>query len=151
MFFFNTEWQIIVIVCKSIFCLTGLTLAQLWFCTCSVSDSFCGRVARAFQALKGLLERGHGFCLCPCSVHTSVWTESSQSGCLIPSVWARHHRLHVPVGLTQTKPTQRATMRLASQLWRHCARAQSPLSRFYTSCNKIPQTRVSRKTCKDDV
>ena len=47
--------------------------------------------------------------------------------------------LHVPAGLTQTKPTQRGPIRLASQLWQRPGKGQSPLSRFYTSCNQTPR------------
>lgn len=53
--------------------------------------------------------------------------------------------LHVPAGLIQTKPAQRGPIRLASQLWQRPAKCQSPLSRFYTSCNQTPQTRASKK------
>lgn len=77
----------------------------LFSSTCTVCDSFRGRVARAFQALKRLLERGHGSCLCPCCGHTSVWTDSGGSGCLIPFLSPTPASLHVPDGLTRTKPT----------------------------------------------
>lgn len=65
-------------------------ISQLPFITCSICDSFGSRVARAFQVLKGLFERGHGSCLCPCNIHTSVWADRSNVGCLIPSAGARH-------------------------------------------------------------
>lgn len=78
-------------------------ILQLQLCTCSVCDSLRSRVARAFQALKGLLERGHGSCLYPCSVHTAVWADSGGSGCLIPCLSPTPPGPHVPAGLTQTK------------------------------------------------
>ncbi len=54
--------------------------------------------------------------------------------CLSPTPPSRH----VPSGLTQTKPTQRSPISLASQLWQHPAEGQSLFSRFYRSSNQPP-------------
>lgn len=59
--------------------------------------------------------------------------------------------LHVPVGLTRTKLTQRGPITLASQLWQCRAEGQSTLSRFYTSTNQTPPDTSEQKkkeTCE---
>lgn len=71
------------------------------------------------------------------------------TSCSSPTLPSRH----VPVGLTQTKPTHRGLVRLASQLWQHPAKGQSPLSRLYISLNQTRRqewAKKKRKTCLDD-
>lgn len=77
------------------------------FSTCSVGGPFDSSVARSFQVLKGLLKRGHGSCLCPCSLCPSICADSSRARLFnTPRSNPTLPTLHVPAGLTRTKPVQ---------------------------------------------
>lgn len=77
------------------------------FCTCSVGQSFGSWLARSFQVVEGLLKRGHGSCLCLCSLCPSIWADSSWARLFnTPRLSPTLPTLHVPGGLTQTKLVQ---------------------------------------------
>lgn len=86
------------------------------FGTCSVCYSGSGRLTRAFQTLKGFLERGHGCCLGLLGFHTSIWAQSCCHSSLIPSVW--HPTPASPAHsnkINWTNPSQRIPDRLESR------------------------------------